>query len=65
MMQAIVAIIQLITLFFTHKMEKDKNKREEIEILRKEIRDAFAEKDKKAKASRINAVVGRVNRLRK
>ena len=57
------AILQIVLLVFKEIFELKKEKREERKALRKEATDAFKVKDKKLRASRINSVVGKSNRL--
>ena len=57
------AIVQLVLLALKEFFEFKKEKREERKALRKEATDAFKVKNKKLRASRINAVVSKSNRL--
>jgi len=56
-------IIKVVFLFLSRWLELDKAKREKKKELNKEIVDAVKVKDKKERASRLNAVVDKSNRL--
>ena len=56
-------IIKVVFLFFSRWLELDKAKREKKKELNKEIVDAVKIKDKKERASRLNSVVDKSNRL--
>jgi hypothetical protein len=57
--------LKIIFFFLNLWREKDKKKAKKKAEIGKEIIDAFAETSKKKRASRLNAAVGRINRLRK
>jgi hypothetical protein len=57
------AILQIVLLVFKEIFEMKKEKREERKALRKEATGAFKIKDKKARASRLNSIVGKSKRV--
>ena len=59
-MQAFIAILKLAFLFASRWIELDKEKRAKKKELTKEVVDAFKEPDKKIRASRINATIGKL-----
>ena len=56
-------ILQIILLVLREVFEIKAEKRAERKVLRKEATDAFKIKDKKARASRLNSIVGKSNRV--
>jgi hypothetical protein len=60
MLSAISAALQLILLIVSKWFEKDAEKKKKKEELGKELKDAIKSKD----TSRINATIGRINRMR-
>lgn len=56
-------IIKVILFFLGLWKEHDIKKSEQKKVIAKEIIDAFSEVDRKKQASRLNAAVGKINRL--
>lgn len=65
MWSAILVFLQIIKVFLELWKEKDIKKAEEKAVVAKEIVDAFATADPKDRASRLNATVGSIRRMRK
>jgi len=61
--QVLNGILQVILLVLKEVFEMKAEKRAERKALRKEAQDAFKEKDKNTRASRINSIVGKSNKL--
>jgi len=59
-MALITAVIKLVALFFSAKLERDARKRKRKEELSKELKSGIKNKD----ISSINSTIGRINRMR-
>jgi len=64
MFKTIGQVIQAIMFFLNLWKEKDARKAKQKAEIAKEMVDAFQETDNKTKASRLNGVVGSINRMR-
>lgn len=64
MIQGILAIIKIFSFFLNLWKENDTRRSEEKAAVAKEVVDAFKEVDPKLRASRLNAAIGNINRLR-
>lgn len=65
MWATVLGFLQIIKFFIDLYHEVDKKKADEQAIIGKEVVDAFAETDKKNRASKLSAAVVGINRLRK
>jgi len=64
MFQAISGFFKIVLFLLNLYIEKDKEKSDKKEDIGKQIVEAFKETDKKERASKINAVIGRINRFK-
>ena len=64
MLNTILAFAKIFLFFINLWKEKDNAKAKEKNAIGKEIVYAFTATDNKTKASRVNAVIGRINRMR-
>ena len=64
MFQTIAGVVKAILFFLNLWKERDAAKAKKKAEIAKEIVDAFEETDEKTKASRLNAAVGSINRMR-
>ena len=64
MIQTVFGVIKALLFFLNLWKERDAAKAKKKAEIAKEIINAFEETDAKTKASRLNAVVGSINRLR-
>jgi hypothetical protein len=65
MLKLIPQLIQIFLFFINLYREKDKEKAEEKKKVATKVVDAFKQTDKKERASRLNAAVHHINKLRK
>ena len=63
MLQTIGSIIKVLLFFLGLWGERNKERAKAKAEIAKEMVDAFSETDKKTQASRLNAVIGRINRV--
>ena len=63
MLATIAGVIKVILFLLNLWSEKDKEKAKKKAEIAKEMVSAFEETDKKIRASRLNSVIGRINRV--
>ena len=63
MWTSIAGVIKILLFFVGLYKERDQAKAKKKAELAKEMIDAFEETDKKTQASRLNAVIGGINRM--
>jgi hypothetical protein len=64
MLKLISQFFQIALFFLNLWKEKDKEKAEEKKKIATQVVDAFKQTDKNKRASRLNAAVGNINRMR-